>query len=98
MEGLLHLFAFFFDDMIDFEKVNQGSHVRFLCCDILWTVFEEEAYFMSESELKGGTAIRREACASRGVIGHFEVSETPSIFWVFVQAGLSVKRLYESCV
>ena len=42
MEGLLHLFAFFFDDMIDFEKVNQGSHVRFLCRGLLWTVFEKE--------------------------------------------------------
>ena len=42
MEGLLHLFAFFFDDMIDFEKVNQRSHVRFLCRGLLWTVFEKE--------------------------------------------------------
>ena len=42
VEGLLHLFAFFFDDMIDFEKVNKGSHVRFLCRGILWTVFEKE--------------------------------------------------------
>ena len=32
---------FFFDDMIDFEKVNKGSHVRLLCRGILWTVFEE---------------------------------------------------------
>ena len=50
LKALQHLFVIFFDDMIEQKKVTQGSHVRLLCYGVLWTVFEEKAYFMSESE------------------------------------------------
>ena len=56
LKALQHLFVIFFDDMIEQKKVTQKSHVRLLCYGILWTVFEEKAYFMTESELKGVTA------------------------------------------
>ena len=55
LKGLLHLFVIFFDDMIEQKKVTQKSHVRFLCRGLLWTVFEEEAYFRGIFS-KGGTA------------------------------------------
>ena len=55
LKGLLHLFVIFFDDMIEQKKVTQKSHVRFLCRGLLWTVFEEEAYFRGKFS-KGGTA------------------------------------------
>jgi len=47
LKALQHLFVIFFDDMIEQKKVTQGSHVRLLCYGVLWTVFEEKAYFMS---------------------------------------------------
>ena len=55
LKALQHLFVIFFDDMIEQKEVTQKSHVRLLCYGILWTVSEEKAYFMSESEEKGGT-------------------------------------------
>ena len=70
LKALQHLFVIFFDDMIEQKKVTQGSHVRLLCYGVLWTVFEEKAYFMSESELKGGTSSGR-CRTARGASCHY---------------------------
>ena len=59
LKALQHLFVIFFDDMIEQKKVNQGRHVRLLSYGILWTVLEEKAYFMSESELVATPLERR---------------------------------------
>ena len=59
LKALQHLFVIFFDDMIEQKKVTQKGHVRLLSYGILWTVLEEKAYFMSESELVATPLERR---------------------------------------